>query len=230
MINISLFAKDIDFKNLNKSLYKNFEAGAILDKKYIIKENEIDCKAINIPLANISECYIISENENLTTEKDFLLIISTINKKINTAHLIKTEVLGSLNQDVFSALYNNNLKSAHSFNITNIELDKDVKIMSISDLILKRNKIIFEAITKNSNFAIDTVFIDSDFKEGDTFNYIRILKEKPQELTRIIEIIETYDYETEKWTYRIDFINFMMQSVLQYEYNKLNNKNLKEKI
>lgn len=229
LTNTVVFADAENKKTINdidRSLYKDFKAGDLLDNKYKIEENEIECANIGIALSNISKCYYISENESISTDEDYGLIVSTINDRVNGVHLIKFDQTSSMDINIFNVLYKNNLKSFGSFKAGSNDMLNDTKILTKEELVIKRLNNINEESLKDKNFSIDTVFIEFNsekYKEGELLNYFNVLKNKPLDVKRIVEIIEMYDNENKTWSYRIDFVNYIVQAILQNDYKLKNN-------
>lgn len=209
--------------NLNAAsneLYKDIKAGDNLSKHLDLKTNpkaQVDCKLINVPLLAISECFIVSINENFSGENNFLLAVSTINKKINTAHLLKVKQQGPLESNLlfWQNLFDNGLKGYDVFDTERqVSLKKELKNMTdFQKLQISEYHI---ASNKNKNFIIDNVLFDT--KEVGEFDFAYILKNEPTKLVRSFELLDAYDSVTNTWTYRIDITNFNIQKVLQDEY------------
>lgn len=211
----------------NSNLYKNFKAGEEISKYMSsndLKNNEISCDTIALPLSTISKCYTISEKESLAGIKDFELIISTINNKINSIHLFKNENDSSLSRNIifWNTLFESGLKGYSSYNLIE-NLPMKVILSNKIDFINKQYSNYEIAYNSKNSFTMASVLIETTLKIGEEFDLIKVLSTEPKKLIRTIEILDDYDAETAKWSYRIDIVNLNIQNNLQQEYNKLNN-------
>lgn len=210
----------------DRNLYKNFKAGDDVNNyRSLFKDKEeIDCKSIGVAVGDIAKCTIVSENETLGIEKDFTMVISTIENRINSIHLIKTEQSGNLNPVLWNTLLKSNLKAYNSFNVAE-GFVKDNKFVDNSNLVKNKLELEQKLLLKKETFSIDTLFVETK-KETNNLDFLKTMKTDPEQIIRMVEVIETFDNETSSWTIKIDFINPIYQAALQKLYIKNNKINI----
>lgn len=217
---ILLASTNLMSADFDKSLYKKIKAGDPLTKyTKITPEMEFDCKIIAIPLADMSKCYLISETESIGTEKDFNLIVSTISDKINTVHLMKSEQNSSLPSTFWNIMFNSGLKAYSSFS-TNERMPMKENLKTEMDFFSAKSALESKLLLSQENFILDSVLFETPMKTGEEFDFMKVIETKPKDLIRIVEILESYNVETEQWGYRIDITNFINQAILQKEFLK----------
>lgn len=231
MLLTSLFALTLlnaaEKENLpERNLYKEFKAGDDASNyRSLFKDKEvIDCKSIGLAVGDIAKCTIVSENETLGIEKDFIMIISTIENKINSVHLLKTEQEGNLSPTFWNSLYKSKLKAYNTFNIGEGFL-KDTKLVDQSTLIKNKLELEQKLLIKKDSFSVDTLFLETK-SETKNLDFIKTIKTNPEQIIRMVEVVESFDDESASWTIRIDFINPIYQAVLQNLYIKNNKINI----
>lgn len=207
----------------DRNLYKNFKAGDDASNyRSLFKDKEvIDCKSIGVAVGDIAKCTIVSENETLGIEKDFTMVIATIENRINSIHLIKTEQTGNINASFWNSLFKSNLKPYNTFNVAE-GFVKDIKFVDHTNLVKNKIELEQKLLLKKETFSLDTLFVETK-KEETSLDFIKTMKTDPQQIIRMVEVIESFDNEDSTWTIRLDFINPMYQAGLQKLYIK-NNK------
>lgn len=207
----------------DRNLYKNFKIGEPVEKyKDLFKDKEIiDCKSIGVPVGNIAKCTIVSDNETLGIEKDFIMVIATIENRINSVHLLKTEEESNLSANLWTSLFKSNLKAYKTFNVAEGFL-KDTQFVDLNTLIKHKIELEQKLLLKSETFSIDTLFVETK-KDIKSLDFIKTMKSDPDQIIRMVEVVENFDKETSLWTIRLDFINPAYQAALQQLYIK-NNK------
>lgn len=207
----------------SRNLYKNFKAGDDVNNYISLfkDKEEISCKQVGVAVGDIAKCTIVSENETLGIEKDFTMIISTIENRINSIHLIKTELTGNINPSFWHSLFKSNLKPYNTFNVAD-GFVKDIKFVDYTNLVKNKIQLEQKLLLKKETFSLDTLFVETK-KEETSLDFIKTMRTDPQQIIRMVEVIESFDTEDSTWTIRLDFINPMYQTALQKLYIK-NNK------
>lgn len=208
---------------ISDKLFKDFKAGdSISNYEQLKKSQQFDCKVINIPLSNISKCYALPEKSTFGGEKDFITAISTINDKINTVVLIKTNQKNSLPSNVWDSVIKDNIKAYHVFNPATEEMPLKNKLKNSTDVVSKNSQLKNKFYLEKKPFSISTVLVDTPNKVGSNFDFKEILTNTPEKMVRLIDVMEVFDTTKDEWLYRIDITNVSYQSYLKEEYYKIN--------
>lgn len=217
IVAISCFAAE----KKDNALYKDLLAGEKVSKypTYFKNSEPINCKEIGVPVGDIAKCLIVSDNESLGTESGFSMVIATIDEKINSVHLVKTDEPSSLTPNFWSTLFKSDFKLYATFNPLE-GLPVEATLKNNNDFLMSKISLENKLMLEQKSFLIDTVLFDTPLKIGENINFVKTLKTKPENITRMVEVIESFDNESQTWLYRVDFTNPLYQAALQELYKK----------
>ncbi|MGD9625307.1 MAG: hypothetical protein AB7U51_11680 [Arcobacter sp.] len=205
------------------TLFKEYKAGENINKFINLKDNKaIDCNKFSIAFPEVSKCYLIRDDYSIGNEKNFNVVLTTINDKVNEIIFFKLDNLDSLElkYSVWDELFTESVKG-YSINEYGKNILEESKLKDVVDFSFIQDDFYQKMYKIEDSYKIETILIDTEIENNEIFNFINILSKEPNKVSRVFNIIEIYDYEEDAWIYKIQIVNVMNQ------YNLL--KEIKER-